>query len=272
MNNLTLYRQSLHTGRVNRWRTFFDDRKRMFAKRNMAVRAGWTVLQFLLMGCVGILLYCDYVMDRFRDFTFDAGCMEFEIKMRGLERAEAMEFLHERQIQLKEYVYRNIVKGRQRAKAERAFDFLLFKYDVPDEKRSTPATLRQNVPETRPWIETVWKHLIDRRCVVEPDKANIILLLTGTLPAAKIVWKKGLGKLIRFVEEGIDARKITVPPHTGKNDFVTKYVIDNFLPDPNVPNQKNDSYTDERIRTAKRLNTEQDYGKRILIKEYFVFD
>ena len=86
----------------------------------------------------------------------------------------------------------------------------------------------------------------------------------------QIYWKKGLVKLVQFVEEGLDIGKIKRDDKREKSraQFIIDYIMANFRPDPNIPNQKLTHYTEYRIKKAQNDRYSQDIDGR----EFFIFD
>jgi len=92
--------------------------------------------------------------------------------------------------------------------------------------------------------------------------------MTGNQPLHQIIWYKGLKWLVQFVREGIEVKKIKVQGDVGADRFIVKYIMQNYCPNPDIPNQKAEHYTEERIKAAANENLKDKIKER----RYFVFE
>jgi len=200
------------------------------------------------------------------------GYTQYQIQNRGMTPEEALSFLSERYSTLKYRIARGSISKTEQEGAERAFDHLFYKYNrLNDEKNNNANSSIQTRISTIPeWINTVWQNFISHRCVISGDKANFTLIMTGLYPTKKIIWSKGFVKLVQFIEEGIETGKIPNKGLSGQDAFITDYITTYFCPNPNIPNQKLEHYTKDRIRTA--LNERLRILSKEQTREFFVFD
>jgi hypothetical protein len=189
--------------------------------------------------------------------------MEYHILSTGMTVGEALTCLTERNILLKEYVYRGVISKKKRIKAEKSLDFLFAKYNTLKENKTVNSGKAQTL-----WIETLWNRLTDRKCVNKDGKSDFVLLMTGSQPLNPVIWYKGLKWLVQFVREGMAVGKIKVQGNAGEDKFIVGYIIQNFCPNPDIPNQKAERYTEERIKAAANENLKD----RIRERRYFVFE
>jgi hypothetical protein len=135
MDEMTKYWKLLHRKRIARWADFFEQRDKIVSTKNRFVRGAWFLVKYPLQSFIGVCLYGNYIGWRFRDFTFDAGYMEFHIQSTGMTVGEALAFLNERNILLKEYVYRDVVSKKKRINAEKSLDYLFTKFNALKENK-----------------------------------------------------------------------------------------------------------------------------------------
>jgi hypothetical protein len=263
MNEKTKYWKLLHRKRIIRWNDFFERQDETVARKNRFVRGIWFLVKYPLQSFIGMCLYGNYIGWQFRDFSFDAGYMEYHIQTTGKTVGEALTFLNERNILLKEYVYRDVISKKKRIKAEKSLDYLFTKYDALKENKISNSERTQTQ-----WIDALWNRLSEKKCVKEDGKSDFVLIMTGNQPLNQVVWYKGLKWLVQFVREGIAVKKIKVRENMGSERFVIGYIMRNFCPNPDLPNQKAERYTEERIKAAANENLKD----KIKEMRYFVFD
>jgi hypothetical protein len=188
--------------------------------------------------------------------------MEFHIQSTGMTIGEALTFLNERNILLKEYVYRDVISKKKRINAEKSLDYLFTKYNALKENKINNSEKTQIQ-----WIETLWDRLTEKKCVKD-GKSDFVMIMMNSQPINQIVWYKGLKRLVQFVNEGIAVGKIRVQGNAGHDKFVTGYIMQNFCPNPDLPNQKAEQYTEERIKAAANENLKDKIKERV----FFVFE
>jgi hypothetical protein len=188
--------------------------------------------------------------------------MEFHIQSTGMTVGEALAFLNERNILLKEYVCRDVISKKKRIDAEKSLDYLFAKYNALKENKISNSEKAQSS-----WIEMLWNRLTEKKCVKE-DKSDFYMIMTGNQPINQVIWHKGLKWLVQFVKEGIEVGKIKVQGSAGEDRFMSDYIMQNFCPNPDIPNQKAEQYTEERIKTAANENLKDKIRER----RYFVFE
>ena len=188
--------------------------------------------------------------------------MEYHIQTTGKTVGEALTFLNERNILLKEYVYRNVISKKKRVQAEKSLDYLFTKYNALKENKISISEKAQTQ-----WIETLWNRLLEKKCVKD-GKSDFVLVMTNSQPLHQIIWYKGLKWLVQFVREGIEVGKIKNQGNQGIERFTTNYIIQNFCPNPDIPNQKAEHYTEERIKAAAN----EKIKDKIKERRYFVFE
>jgi len=262
MDEMTKYWKLLHRKSVVRWNDFFEQQDDVVSDKNIIIRGAWAVLRFFLKSFIGVCLYGDYIRWRFCDFTFDAHYMEYHIQSTGMTVGEALTFLNERNILLKEYVYRNVISKKKRVKAEKSLDYLFTKYNALKENKISNSEKAQTQ-----WIETLWNRLLEKKCVKD-GKSDFVLVMTTNQPLHQIIWYKGLKWLVQFVREGIAVEKIKIQGNVGEDRYVINYIIQNFCPNPDIPNQKAEHYTEERIKAAANENLKDKIRER----RFFVFE
>ena len=94
------------------------------------------------------------------------------------------------------------------------------------------------------------------------------MIMTNHQTLNPIIWYKGLKWLVQFVREGITVGKIKIQGNIGEDKFITGYIMQNFSPNPDLPNQKAERYTEERIKAAANENLKDKIRER----RYFVFE
>jgi len=263
MNEMTKYWKLLHRKRIARWADFFEQQDEAVARKNRFVRIVWFLVKYPLQSFIGFCLYGNYIGWQFRDFTFDAGYMEYHIKTTGMTVGEALTFLNERNILLKEYVYRDVISKKRQGKAEKSLDYLFTKYNALKENK-----INNSEKEQTQWIETLWNRLLEKNCVKKDGKSDFVLIMTNNQPLNQVIWYKGLKWLVQFVREGIAVGKIKILGNIGEDRFMMRYIAQNFCPNPDIPNQKAEHYTDERIKAAANENLKD----KIKEMRYFVFE
>ena len=262
MDEMTKYWRLLHRKSVVRWNDFFEQQDDTVAQKNRLVRWIWFLVKYPLKSFIGVCLYGDFIRWRFCDFTFDAHYMEYHIKSAGMTVGEALTFLNERNILLKEYVYRDVICNKKRIKAEKSLDYLFTKYNALKENKISNSEKVQTE-----WIESLWNRLSEKKCVKD-GKSDFFLIMTNNQPLNQIVWYKGLKWLVQFAKEGIVVGKIKVQGNVGEDRFILNYIMQNFCPNPDIPNQKAERYTEERIKAAANENLKDKIKER----RYFVFE
>jgi len=263
MNEMTKYWKLLHRKRIAWWADYFEQRDAAIACKNRFVRGVWFLVKYPLQSFIGICLYGNHIGWKFRDFTFDAGYMEFHIQTTGMTVGEALTFLNERNILFKEYVYRDVISKKKRIKAEKSLDFLFTKYNALKE-----SIISNSEKAQIQWIETLWNRLLEKKCVRDDGKSDFFLIMTYNQPLNQIIWYKGLKWLVQFVREGIAVGKIRIQGSVGEDKFLTGYIMQNFCPNPDLPNQKAERYTEERIKAAANENLKDKIKER----RFFVFE
>ncbi len=267
MDELATYRKILLRKKLSRLNDYFNRNNENVADKNFLIRYGWKIITFFIKSFFGICLYVEYLSWKFNDFAFDAHYMDFQIQARGFTADEAIKFLTEQEIKLKEYIYRNVIAKEKQSKAEKSLDYLFTKYRAQKEEETGIPHISRRQPE---WITRVWENLLAYKCVLSEYKSDFVLIMMGATPVNKLIWSKGLIKLVQFVEEGIEIGKIYRQGFDGKDQFIMEYITSNFRPNPNIPNQKLEHYTSERIKTAQ--NEFLKIKPKDRIKEFFVFD
>jgi hypothetical protein len=262
MDEMTKYWKLLHRKSVVRWNDFFEQQDDTVACKNFFIRGVWFLVKYPLKSFVGACLYGDYIRWRFRDFTFDAHYMEYHIQTTGMTVGEALTFLNERNILLKEYVYRDVIGKKKRIKAEKSLDYLFTKYNALKENKISNSEKAQTQ-----WIETLWNRLLEKK-YVKDGKSDFVLIMTNSQPLNQVIWYKGLKWLVQFVREGIAVGKIKVQGYVGEERFTMNYIMQNFCPNPDIPNQKAERYTEERIKAAANENLKDKIKER----RFFVFE
>ncbi len=262
MDERTKYWRLLHRKRVVWWDDYFEQRDEDIARKNRFIQGAWFLAKWPLKSFIGVCLYGNYIGWRFRKFTFDAHYMEYHIQTTGMTIGEALTYLNEQNILLKEYVYRDVISKKKRVKAERALDYLFTKYNALKENKINNSEKAQTS-----WIETLWNRLLAKKCVKD-GKGDFVLIMTNSQPLNQVIWYKGLKWLVQFVREGIAVGKIKVQGNVGEDKFIINYIMQNFYPNPDLPNQKAERYTDERIKSAANENLRN----KIKDRKYFVFD
>jgi len=174
----------------------------------------------------------------------------------------ALTFLNERNILLKEYVYRDAISKKKRINAEKSLDYLFTKYNAMKEIKITNSEKAQTQ-----WIEVLWNRLLEKKCVKD-GKSDFVLIMTNNQPLHQVIWYKGLKWLVQFVREGIVVGKIKIQGNVGEDRFTMNYIMQNFCPNPDIPNQKAERYTEERIKAAANENIKDKIRER----RYFVFE
>jgi hypothetical protein len=263
MNDKTKYWKLLHRKRIARWGDYFEQQDETVTDKNRFVRGVWFLVKYPLQSFVGMCLYGNYIGWQFRDFTFDAGYMEYHILSTGMAVSEAIAYLTEQNILLKEYIYRGVISKKIQIKAEKSLDFLFAKYNTLKENIISNSEKAQVL-----WIETLWNRLSDRKCVRDDSKSDFVLVMTNNQPLNQVIWYKGLKWLVQFVREGITVGKIKIQGNMGEDKFIMGYIMQNFSPNPDIPNQKAERYTEERIKAAANENLKD----RIRERRYFVFE
>jgi hypothetical protein len=106
-----------------------------------------------------------------------------------------------------------------------------------------------------------------KRCVKD-GKSDFVLIMTNNQPLNQVIWYKGPKWLVQFVREGIAVGKIKFYGNVGEDKFIAGYIRQNFCHNPDIPNQKAERYTEERIKSAANENLKDKIRKR----RYFVFE
>jgi hypothetical protein len=264
MSEMRKYRKWLHQKEISRWKNHFEQQDKKIACKNTFVRGVWFLVKYpLKFSIIYIFLYWDYYRSLFQNFTFDAYFMDYHIQTTGKTVNEALIFLNEQDISLKEYVYRGVITKRKRKKAENSLDYLFTKY-----KRLKENTTDNSEKTQSKWIETLWDKLFEKKCVKDSGKSDFVLIMFNYQPLKKVIWYKGLKWLVQFVREGIAIGKIKIQGNVSEDRFITNYIMRNFCPYPALANQKAECYTEERIKAAANENLKEKIKGRM----YFVFE
>ena len=275
MNELKTYKKKLLKNKLDRMKNLFEEKEDKTEGKNIILRLSWKAVSLFLQAFFGIFLYVEYFFWwKIKDFTFDMRFMQYRIQARGMTPDEALTFLSEMYSNFKYRIARNSISKSSQSEAEKAFDHLFYEYNrlgnEANRNNADNITTRTGISITAQWIDTVWQNLVSYRCVINEDKADFTLVMRGLYPTKKITWSKGLVKLVQLIEEGIETGKIQHKGLSGQDDFITDYITTYFYPNPNIPNQKLEHYTKDRIRTA--LNERLKIPPKERNREFFVFD
>ena len=108
----------------------FEVANRKLDKRSSLIKYPWKVFAFIFKNILYGFNYIDYTLSFIKRNQFDVDFLEYQILTRGMDTDEAISFLEEQNIWLKDFVYRNKMTPEYQSKAIRSLDLLFSKYNV----------------------------------------------------------------------------------------------------------------------------------------------